>query len=136
MRGGRKGGLPICERNKWLSNGGATLATIDGNTTGETDAPAMLKHFSAQTAMEPQSVIPLSQGLAWRGQQTMSSIADISVLSADLEAIFVPATAGSVATDSAIRIANMVRANAMSQGMEYQAAANHRSSDDFASGGQ
>jgi hypothetical protein len=82
----------------------------------------MLKHFSAQTAMEPQSVIPLSQGLAWRGQQSMSSIADISVISADLEAIIAPAAAGSVATDSAIRIANMVRANAMAQGTEYQAA--------------
>jgi hypothetical protein len=72
--------------------------------------------------MEPQSVIPLSQGLAWRGQQSMSSIADISVISADLEAIIAPAAAGSVATDSAIRIASMVRANAMSQGTEYRAA--------------
>jgi hypothetical protein len=82
----------------------------------------MLKHFSAQTAMEPQSVIPLSQGLAWRGQQSMSSIADISVLSAELEAIFTPAVAGSIATDSAIRIVSMVRAKAMSRGSEYRAA--------------
>jgi hypothetical protein len=72
----------------------------------ENDVPAKLKHFSAQAAIEAQSSMALSQGLALWGQQSMSAMADIST---GLTLMRAPATAGSIATDRAIKSAKMVR---------------------------
>ena len=92
------------------------LAKLEGNTMVENDVVAKLKHFSAQAAIEAQSSMPLSQGLALWGQQSgMSSIADMAVISADLTLWRAPAAAGSIATDRAIRSARMVRPMLMDQ---------------------
>jgi hypothetical protein len=72
----------------------------------ENDVPAKLKHFSAQVAIEAQSSMALSQGLALWGQQSMSAMADIS---ADFTMMRAPTAAGSIATDRTIRSAKMVR---------------------------
>jgi hypothetical protein len=82
------------------------FAEVDGNTMFENDVAAKLKHFRAQAAIEVQSSMALSQGLALGGQQSMSAMADVS---ADLTLMRAPATAGSIATDRAIRTARMVR---------------------------
>ena len=42
-----------------------------------------VKHFSAHVAMDEQPSIVLSHGFALCGQQSMSSMADISAMSAD-----------------------------------------------------
>jgi hypothetical protein len=82
-----------------------------------------LKHLIAQGAIDPQS--SLSHGLGLTGQQSsMGSEANASIEPA------APA-AGSVTTDSAIRILNMVRANAILQRKEYFASALGRSRDDL-----
>jgi len=86
------------------------LAELEGNTMLKNDVGAKLKHFSAQVAIDAQSPMALSQGLVIGGQQSgMSSIADISVVSADMTLTRAPAAAGSIATDMAIRSARMVR---------------------------
>jgi hypothetical protein len=108
MRGGRKGGLPICERNELLSNCGLTLAAIDRNATIEEDAPEKPKHLRAQAAIEVQPPIALSQGLVSGGQQS-SPIADMSDIPAGLRVTLALAAAGIIATDSAIRNARMMR---------------------------
>jgi hypothetical protein len=72
--------------------------------------PAKLKHFSAHVAMDEQSSIDLSHGFAARGQQSMSSIADISVMSDDFAIAPTPPMAGSAATENMITSAKMVRA--------------------------
>src|SRR5262252_4028296 len=60
--------------------------------------------------MDPQSSVVLSHGLALGGQQScIGSAADISVSSCTFSVNAAPLAAGSIATDSAIRIANMVR---------------------------
>jgi hypothetical protein len=93
-------------------------AELEGNTMLKNDVGAKLKHFSAQVAIEPQSPVVLSQGLAAWGQQSdMSSMADVSAadMSADLTPRRAPAAAGSIATDRAIRSARMVRPMLMDQ---------------------
>src|SRR5262249_33435565 len=107
-RGGRKGGLPICERNELLSNCGLTLAAIDQNATIDEAVCENPKHLRAQAAIEAQPSIALSQGLASGGQQS-SPIADMSDIPADFRATPIPAAAGSMATDRAITNARMVR---------------------------
>jgi hypothetical protein len=82
------------------------FAALEGNTMLENDVAAKLKHFRAQAAIEAQSLIALSQGLVTGGQQSMSSMADISIDWAPRRA---PAAAGSIATDRAIRSARIVR---------------------------
>jgi hypothetical protein len=82
------------------------FAELEGNTMFEKDVPAKLKHFRAQVAIEAQSSMALSQGLALCGQQSMSAMADTS---ADFTMMRAPATAGSIATDRAIKSARMVR---------------------------
>ena len=71
--------------------------------------PEKVKHLSAQVAMDEQPSIVLSQGFALCGQQSMSSMADISAISVDFTAAPTPPAAGSTATDKAIRSANIVR---------------------------
>jgi len=66
------------------------------------------KHASWHVAMDAQ----WSHGFALWGQQSMSSIAAmsaISVMSVDVTAILALATVGSMATESAMRSARMVR---------------------------
>jgi len=60
-------------------------------------------------AIEEQPSIALSQGFAVCGQQSMSSIAEMSVVSVDFTAAPIPPAAGSMATDKAMRNANIVR---------------------------
>jgi hypothetical protein len=108
MRGGRKGGLPVCEANGLAGNGIVILAKVEGNTMIDAAAPAKLKHLSAQVAMAAQSSMAFAHGSAFGGQQSgMSSIADMPAGAGDL----MPAlpAAGSVATASAMRSARMVR---------------------------
>jgi hypothetical protein len=81
----------------------------------ENDVAAKLKHFRTQAAIEAQSPLALSQGLAAGGQQSMSSMADMSVISADLTLTRAPAATGSIATDRAIRSAKMVRPRVIDQ---------------------
>ena len=91
-------------------NDGFKLARSSGKVMLDDKVPAKLKHFSAHVAMDEQSSIDLSHGFAARGQQSMSSIADISATSADLAIAPMPPTAGSAATENAITSARMVRA--------------------------
>ena len=63
------------------------------------------KHASWHVAMDEQ----WSHGFALWGQQSMSSIAAMSVMSVDFTAILALATVGSMATESAMRSARMVR---------------------------
>ena len=79
----------------------------------ENDVVAVLKHFKAQVAIEAQPSMALSQGLVMGGQQSMSSMADISV---GLTLMRAPAAAGSIAIDRAIRSARMVRPVLINQG--------------------
>jgi len=70
------------------------------------DAPAKLKHFSAQAAMVPQS----SHGFALWGQQScISSMTDMSAAAGEWELMPAAPAAGSIATDRAIRSAKTVR---------------------------
>ena len=73
-----------------------------------------VKHLSAQVAMDEQP--PLSQGFALCGQQSMSSMADISAISVDFTAAPTSPAVGSTATDKAIRSANMIRTRFMATG--------------------
>jgi hypothetical protein len=117
-RGGLKGGLPVCEENESIAIESGIFAELEGNTMLKNDVGAKLKHFSAQVAIEAQSPVALSQGLAVWGQQSdMSSMADVSAadMSADLTPRRAPAAAGSIATDTAIRSARMVRPMLMDQ---------------------
>jgi hypothetical protein len=83
-RGGRKGGLPVCEENELAANGIVMLAKAEGNTMTE-DVPAKLKHLSAQVAMAAQSSMTFAHGSAFWGQQSgMSSIADMPAGAGDL----------------------------------------------------
>ena len=66
-----------------------------------------------QAAIDAQSPMDLSQGLAAGGQQSIGSDADISVISCEFILNAAAPAAGSEATDNAIRRANMVRAKAM-----------------------
>jgi hypothetical protein len=87
--------------------------------------------FEADIAKKPQHVTghfpideQLSHGFALCGQQSMSSIAAISVMSVmavisamsvDFTAILIPAVAGNLATEIAMRITRMVRPTFMAQ---------------------
>jgi hypothetical protein len=82
--------------------------------TFEDDVAEKPKHVSGHVAMDEQS----SHSFALWGQQSISSIAAmsaISVTSVDFTAILVPVAAGSMATESAMRSARMVRPMFMAQ---------------------
>lgn len=111
-RGGRKGGLPICEEILLLVRAGlsAALAGVE-NAMAEKAAAMTLKQLSAQAAMHAPSstdfcVLPPG-ALWWWSQSGIAGEAEISI------AVVVPAAkpiaAGSVATDRATRAVNMVR---------------------------
>jgi hypothetical protein len=63
-RGGRKGGLPVCEENGLPAKNAAIFAQAEGKTMIEDNVPAKLKHFSAQVAMAVQSSMAFSHGFA------------------------------------------------------------------------
>jgi len=69
-----------------------------------------VRHLSAQVAIDEQPSIVLSQGFVLCGQQSMSSIADISAISADFTAALTTPAAGNMATEKAMSTANIVRA--------------------------
>jgi hypothetical protein len=101
-RGGRKGGLAICEGNGLLAKPKGTLSTGNAKTTKEY-VPATPKQFIGQVAMDEQqpSRSFSEDGLLW-GQQSMSSMEDnMFDISADFAAAdaAAPALAGSTATD-------------------------------------
>src|SRR5262245_52769756 len=73
-RGGRKGGLAAGEGSGSVAVQSPIFPKTEGNTTSENGIPEKLKHFNAQAAMLPQPSMALSQGSAWCGQQSMSSI--------------------------------------------------------------
>jgi hypothetical protein len=54
IRGGRKGGLPVCEANGLAASGIVMLAKVEGNTMIDDAVATKLKHFSAQVAMLAQ----------------------------------------------------------------------------------
>ena len=133
MRGGRKGGLPICDENGLLPNKGVIFAKVAGNAMVDDDVAAKPKHFSAQVAMVPQSSMALSHGFAFGQQSCMSSIADMSACAGDLTLTPAPAAAGSSATETATRSARMVRPMLMGQAWTRVAGSMvPRSSDEFA----
>jgi hypothetical protein len=110
--------VPVCEENGLPANGVAIFAKVEGNTMIEDDPLQKLKHFSAHVAMLPQSSI-WAHGVALLGQQScISSIMDDSDSAGDLELTPAPPTAGSIATDRAIRSARMVRPMLMGSGLD------------------
>jgi hypothetical protein len=87
----------------------------NGNGKGEEEAVERPRHVTAHATIEPQSAIDLSQGLAL-GQQSdisspadMSPEADIAVISADFAGNVAPPATGSIATETAIKSASIVR---------------------------
>ena len=110
IRGGRKGGLLVCEENELLAKNAAIFAQAEGKTMVEDNVPTKLKHFSTQVAMAAQSSMAFSHGFALCGQQSViSSIMDMSAGSGDLTLTPTPPAAGSIATAKAIRTARIVR---------------------------
>jgi hypothetical protein len=84
----------------------------------DTAAPPDVKKWSAHVAMHADSSMALPEGLVWCGQQSMPSIATMSWWSiaamSDIALDFATTpAAGNTATDTAIRIANMVRTTFM-----------------------
>jgi hypothetical protein len=63
-RGGRKGGLPVCEESGLASNDTVIFVEVEGNTIADDNVPAKLKHFSAQVAMAVQSSMAFLHGFA------------------------------------------------------------------------
>jgi len=111
VRGGRKGGLPICEET-WVRVRTSLSVVLAGDEKAmpETTVAVKLKHLSAQAAIHAQSsaawcVLPL--GAVWWSQSGIVSDADISVAVVKLAAK--PIAAGSVATDRPTRTAKMAR---------------------------
>jgi hypothetical protein len=82
--------------------------------SGEVSPVAKLKHLSAQVAIDPQVSIDLSHGSAAPGQQSCSaSDVDISAASCGLSWNAAPPIAGSMATDTEMSAANMIRPTRM-----------------------
>jgi hypothetical protein len=95
--------------NGLVPSAGFNCARRDGNITGDEAVSEKVSHVSAQAAIDAQPSIAMSQGLALCGQQSMSSMAAISVESIDFMTALPPPAAGSIATDRAIMSANMIR---------------------------
>ena len=91
------------------------LETYDGNRKGEEEVVERPRHVNAHVAIEPQSAIDLSQGLALGQQSDISSPADMSpesdiaLISGDFAGNAMLPAIGSIATEIAIRSANIVR---------------------------
>jgi hypothetical protein len=120
-RGGRKGGLPICECNGLLAKGKDRSPSSNGKTSNE-DVAAMPKQFIGQVAMDEQqpSMAFCEDGFLW-GQQSMSSMEeDMSCMEVDMFGMctdFAPATppplTGSTATARASKNTRMARPRCM-----------------------
>lgn len=108
--------MPVCELNGFVSKAGPKFAMCEGKMMAKDAVLEKVKHLSAQVAMDEQPSIVLSQGFALCGQQSISSMADISAISSDFTAAPTPPAAGSTATDKAIRSANMFRTRYMAAG--------------------
>jgi hypothetical protein len=116
IRGGLKGGLPVCEENGLAANKAVIFAKVEGNTIFDDDVPVKLKHLSTQVAMAAQSSMAFSHGFPLCGQHSViSSIMDMSAGSGDLTLTPAASAVGSIATDKAIRNARMVRPMLMDQ---------------------
>jgi hypothetical protein len=112
-RGGRKGGLPICEEILLLVRAGLRAALAGGkNAMAEKAAAMTLKQLSAQAAMHAPSstdfcVLPSGVLWWWWSQSGIVGEAEISI--AVVAPAAKPIAAGSVATDRATRAVKMVR---------------------------
>ena len=90
-----------------------------GNRKGAEEMVERPKHVSAHAAIEPQSAIDLSHGLALGQQSDISSTADtspeleIAAISDDFTGNTAPPATGSIATEIAIRSASIVRPRLM-----------------------
>src|SRR6516164_2248298 len=114
IRGGRKGGLAGCDAAIWSGSTGPMVVAAGGAARTTASCPTKLKQLMAQAAIEVQSSAALLPGLAWPGQpSSICWVADISIACAACILKAAPAAAGSRATDTAIRIANMVRPTAI-----------------------
>ena len=116
MRGGRKGGLPVCECNVLLAKKKGRSPASNGKMIND-DVPAMPKQFIGQVAMDEQqpSVAFSEDGFLW-GQQSISSMEDdMFDMSADFAAAeaAAPAAVGSTATDRARKRIRIVRPRCM-----------------------
>ena len=117
MRGGRKGGLLVCERNGLLAKDKGTLPSSDEKMTTD-DGAVNPRQFIGHVAIDEQQL-----GMAWSvgaflwGQQSMSSIGEdkwsilvaMPDMSVDLAAIAAPPSIGSTATDRASKRIRTVR---------------------------
>lgn len=84
--------------------------TVSLKTSG-TEVPVKLKHFNAQEAIDAHPSMAFSHGSESSGQQSMSSIVEVSVRKILVGSAIepdAPAAAGRITTNSAIRTANMV----------------------------
>jgi hypothetical protein len=111
-RGGRKGGLPICDQTVLLVRTSLSAALAgDEKAMPENPVAVKLKHVSAQAAMHAPSsaalcVLSLGALWWWWSQSGIVSAANISV--AVVTPAAKPIAAGSIATDRATTIAKMV----------------------------
>ena len=86
-----------------------------GNRKGAEEMVERPKHVSAHAAIEPQSAIDLSHGLALGQQSDISSAADMSpevniaAISGDFAGNAAPPATGSIATEIATTSASIVR---------------------------
>jgi hypothetical protein len=121
MRGGRKGGLLVCERNGLLAKDKGTLPSSDEKMTKD-DGAVNPRQFIGHVAIhEQQSGMAWSVGAFLWGQQSMSSIAEdmwstpvaMSDMSADLTPIAAPPLIGSTTTDRASKYTRMARPSCM-----------------------
>src|SRR5262249_50130778 len=111
-RGGRKGGLPLCELVTPLTSGGTSFAA-SGKVTGNDIASGMkLKQFSAQAANDVQSLIALLSA-AFGSQSCVCEQQSVIACSADAAAALgvnvAPTAIGTRPTDIAITKANVIR---------------------------
>ena len=123
-RGGRKGGLPVCECNGLLAKDMGMLPSSNGKIIKK-GVPTKPKQFVEHVAMdEQQSPMAFSECNFLCGQQSMSSIADdmwsMEADMSDMPTDFVLRAAstepGSMATDTAIKKIRIVRTRCMGSG--------------------
>jgi hypothetical protein len=121
MRGGRKGGLPVCEYNGLLAKEKSRSPNNNGKKTSD-DVPAMPKQFIGQAAIdEQQSSMVFSEGGFLWGQQSMSSMEDdmwsigldMDEMSVDFAPTAALAMVGRRATDRASKCTRMARPSRM-----------------------
>jgi hypothetical protein len=103
---------------------GNSSAQVSEYPSGVETSLETAKHLNAQVAMDPQSGMVFSHGLADGGQQScIGPTAEISVASCDLSLDPNAPPMGSTATATVIRIANRFRMNDIYPGGNIPAAA-------------